>query len=84
MKKVIKGFIVLTLGVFLSIGAMAQPDGRPGAPPVGFGLNGNQAPGDAGPAGAPIAPGTGIFLVLALGYGVMKVLEARKLKKLPE
>ena len=80
MKKVIKGFIVLTLGVFLSIGAMAQPDGRPGAPPAGFGLNGNQAPA---PMGAPIAPGTGIFLVLALGYGVMKVLEAIKIKTAP-
>lgn len=73
MKKIIKGLIVLSVGLFFSIGVIAQPPGRP---PTGLGFAGNQNPLGA-PTGAPIQPGTGILLILGLGYGLSKIYSLR-------
>jgi hypothetical protein len=72
MKKVKALLILLALGFIFSIGIMAQPP----RPPSGQGTSGNQPP--AGPTGSPIDPGTGIFLILAAGYGLKKIYNIRK------
>ena len=76
MKKISKGLILMIIGVVLTMGVIAQPPGRP---PSTKGSAGNQSPND--PSGAPIEPGTGIFLLLALGYGLQKVRENKLVKE---
>jgi hypothetical protein len=77
MKKVIKGLILLTFGVILTIGVFAQPP----RPPLNQGTLGNQGGSNTG---APIEPGTGVLLMLAFGYGFKKFLEARKIQNCPK
>ena len=71
MKKVIASLVLLTLGIVFSIGVWAQPP-----PPYDPNAGGNQPP--ANPSGAPIDPGTGIFLILAAGYGLKKIYNIRQ------
>jgi hypothetical protein len=75
MKKLILSIILAVVGIVFSIGIIAQP---PPAPPTDPTLGGNQTPGPAGPAGAPIEPGTGILLLLATGYCLKKFEETKK------
>ena len=77
MRATTKIFLLLLIGFFLTMGVIAQPSGRPGQPPSTKGSAGNQAPYD--PSAAPIDPGTGIFLLLALGYGLKKIQIAKKI-----
>jgi hypothetical protein len=72
MKKVNAFLTLVVLGIIFSIGIMAQPP----KPPAGQGTSGNQPP--AGPTGSPIDPGTGIFLILAAGYGLKKIYNIRQ------
>ena len=73
MKKVKAVLILVALGFIFSIGIMAQPP----RPPAGQGTSGNQPPA-GGPTGSPIDPGTGIFLILAAGYGLKKIYNIRQ------
>jgi hypothetical protein len=77
MRKILLGFILLTFGVILSTGIFAQPTPQPPAPPENKGTNGNQPPPGNTPIGGPIEPGTGILLLLAVGYGLRKVKDVR-------
>jgi hypothetical protein len=78
MKKVKISLILLVFGLLFSIGVMAQ---GPPLPPSDPTAGGNQRP-NGGPLGAPIDGGTSIFLILAAGYGLKKIMEARKLQNL--
>jgi hypothetical protein len=78
MKKMKTIIMTLTLGIIFSIGMMAQPP-RPPLDPI---AGGNQSPGGNPPAGAPIAPGTGILLILAVAYGVKEFRRVRGYKGL--
>ena len=72
MKKFKVSLILVAMGFLLSIGVMAQAP----RPPAGQGTSGNQPP--AGPTGVPVDPGTGVFLILAVGYGLKKIYNARR------
>jgi hypothetical protein len=65
--------ILLFLGFVISAGIMAQ---GPPTPPSDPNAGGNQSP-----SGAPIDPGTTVFLILAAAYGLKK---AYGLKRKPE
>jgi hypothetical protein len=74
MKKLNVLLILIVLGIMFTLRVSAQ---RPPAPPSDPTLGGNQPP--AGPTGgAPIDPGTGIFLILAAGYGLKKGYDIKK------
>ena len=73
--KTFKAIIMtVALGIIFSAGVLAQPP-MPTDPTAG----GNQARGGT-PPGAPIAPGTGILLVLAAGYGLVRVFGFKNVK----
>ena len=75
MKKSLKplmfSLILLCFMAFARTGIAQGP--VPPPPPDVKGSNENK-----GPAGAPIDPGTGIFLILAAGYGMKKVYDGRR------
>jgi hypothetical protein len=73
MKKLQATLISLAVGIVFSIGVMAQ---GPPNPPSDLNAGGNQPP--SGTTGAPIDPGTGLFLILAACYGVKKAYDTRK------
>jgi hypothetical protein len=72
MKKIKAIIITVTLGIVFSGGLKAQPPRPPSDPIAG----GNQSPGNS-PAGAPLAPGTGILLILAAAYGLKEFKRVR-------
>lgn len=72
-----KAFIkILLIPVFMLIFSLAlfSQSVPPPPPPGGHGGGGNQPPG----GGAPIGAGVGMLLLMAAGYGAMKVYDARK------
>jgi hypothetical protein len=65
--------LILVFFIALTQNILAQ---GPPPPPSEKGSTSNHDP--EGPTGSPIDPGTGIFLILAAGYGMKKVYNARK------
>ena len=77
MKKNMKGLTLLIIGLLFSVAVIAQPPGRPPNWGTGIGYAGNQNPLGPGPVGAPIEPGTGLMLLLGLGYGLGKIYQLK-------
>jgi hypothetical protein len=74
MKKIVSTLILLATFFLFTSMIMAQTPPHPPADPT---AGGNQAP--SGPlGGAPLDPGTGIFLILAAGYGLTKIRKVIK------
>jgi hypothetical protein len=73
MKKIVSTLLILFTFLLFGSAVFAQ---NPPHPPSDPSAGGNQSP--SGPLGAPLDPGTGIFLLLAAGYGLKKIQGIKK------